>query len=70
MVRALCARCHKQVGGLLRALWQCPECRKVFCEDCPTRWLGFWGFRKPACPDCSIEMREGGLPPAWRRWSP
>lgn len=67
MVRGFCSRCHKEVGSFFRPLWQCPECRKIFCEECPKKRVGWWGFKKPACPDCMIEMKEGGLPKA--QWS-
>lgn len=42
-------------------LWQCPKCRMVLCPDClPGRKVGLI-FKKPVCPDCSIELVEGGI---------
>jgi len=61
MVSGFCSRCGKQVGGFLRpVLWQCPNCSKIWCESCPKEKVGRV-FKKLACPECRIEMQEGGL---------
>jgi hypothetical protein len=61
MVSGLCSRCGREIGGFLRpSLWQCPVCKKIWCETCPKRRVGRM-FKKLLCPDCRIEMREGGL---------
>ena len=41
-------------------LWQCPTCRKIWCEKCPKYRIGRV-FKKLVCPECMIEMQEGGL---------
>jgi len=61
LVRGLCSVCSKEVGGLLKSKpWQCPKCRSLFCRDCPKKEVGRL-FKKPMCPNCSIELKEGGL---------
>lgn len=57
MPRGFCGTCGKQVGGFLKpTAWQCPRCKKVFCEDCCPK-VGLV-FKKPACPDCGIELKK------------
>jgi len=47
--------------GLFKpVLWQCPTCRKIWCEKCPKQKVGRL-FKKLVCPECHIEMQEGGL---------
>ncbi|MDA4121827.1 MAG: hypothetical protein OK456_01450 [Thaumarchaeota archaeon] len=61
MVRGFCFRCHREVGGFLRpTAWQCPSCKRLYCENCPKRKVGRY-FKKLACPECHVEMSEGGL---------
>ena len=61
MVSGFCFRCKKEIGGFLRPpLWQCPTCRKIWCDNCPKNKVGRW-FKKLVCPDCRIQMQEGGL---------
>jgi hypothetical protein len=61
MVSGFCSRCRKEIGGFLRPpLWQCPTCRKIWCENCPKKKVGRL-FKKLVCPDCRIQMQEGGL---------
>jgi hypothetical protein len=51
----------KRDWRLLQAcLWQCPTCRKIWCETCPKQKIGRL-FKKLVCPECHIEMQEGGL---------
>ncbi|MDG6990295.1 MAG: hypothetical protein JRM99_02605 [Nitrososphaerota archaeon] len=61
-MRGFCSRCGKEAGGIFRPrLWQCPKCRMVLCEKCtPSKKVGVV-FRKPVCPDCLLELAEGGL---------
>jgi hypothetical protein len=34
----------------------------VVCQNCtPTRKVGLF-FKKPVCPDCLLELVEGGIP--------
>ena len=40
--------------------WQCPKCRSLFCAACPKKTVGRL-FKKPMCPECNIELKEGGL---------
>lgn len=57
MVRGFCSVCGKQVGGFLKpTAWQCPRCKKVFCQDCCPK-VGLV-FKKPACPECGIELEK------------
>ncbi|HVP22579.1 MAG TPA: hypothetical protein VMS77_01550 [Conexivisphaerales archaeon] len=57
MVRGFCSKCGRQVGGFGKpAAWQCPRCEKLFCADCGPK-VGLV-FKKPACPDCGIEMHS------------
>ena len=62
MVSGYCERCKRKIGGWLAAnpLWQCPTCRKIWCESCATRKVGLL-LKKRVCPDCHIEMHEGGI---------
>lgn len=61
MVRGLCSACGKELGGLFKpSPWQCPKCKSLYCERCPKKKVG-WPFKKPICPECSIELKEGGL---------
>jgi hypothetical protein len=61
VVGGYCAKCKKEIGGFFRPpLWQCPTCWKIWCEDCPKDKVGRF-FKKLVCPECRIEMREGGL---------
>ncbi|MDV3244195.1 MAG: hypothetical protein LYZ66_03320 [Nitrososphaerales archaeon] len=61
MVRGYCSRCNIAVGGFGRPpAWQCPTCWKLFCLDCCPGRVGRW-FKKPVCPECKIELVEGGL---------
>ena len=61
MVSGFCYRCKEEIGGFLRPpLWQCPTCRKIWCESCPKQKVGRL-FKKLVCPDCRIQMQEGGL---------
>lgn len=62
-LRGFCSRCGREAGGFLRPqLWLCPKCRMALCEDCtPDRKVG-WMFKKPVCPDCLLELAEGGIP--------
>lgn len=56
MVRGFCSACGKQVGGFLKPkAWQCPRCKKLFCNDCCPK-VGLI-FKKPACPECGIELQ-------------
>lgn len=58
MVRGFCAHCGKEIGGYWRPpAWQCVRCRRLYCDRCPRKTVGRW-FRKPACPECTIEMRN------------
>ena len=61
-VRGFCARCGKAAGGFLSPrLWQCPKCRMVLCDGCtPDKKVGLI-FKKPVCPDCLLELVEGGI---------
>jgi hypothetical protein len=62
LVRGYCIQCNRQVGGFRgRIVWQCPGCRKLYCETCPKRKVGRF-FKKLVCPECRIEMHEGGIP--------
>ena len=62
MVRGFCFNCNKEVGGFRgRIAWQCPSCRKLYCDGCPKRRVGRF-FRKLVCPECKVEMHEGGIP--------
>lgn len=55
--RGFCAKCGREVGSFLKPTgWQCPRCQKVFCEACCPK-VGLL-FKKPACPDCGIELRK------------
>jgi len=66
MVSGFCAKCGEEIGGFLRPpIWQCPTCRKIWCEKCPKERVGRM-FKKLACPECRIEMKEGGLVPLRR----
>jgi len=61
MVTGFCAKCGSEIGGFMRPpLWQCPTCRKIWCEKCPKYRIGRV-FKKLVCPECMIEMQEGGL---------
>jgi hypothetical protein len=61
IVSGFCAKCRKEIGGFLRPpLWQCPTCRKIWCEKCPKQQIGRV-FKKLVCPECGIQMQEGGL---------
>jgi hypothetical protein len=61
VVSGFCSRCKKEIGGFLKPpLWQCPTCRKIWCEKCPKQRVGMV-FKKLAYPECHIEMQEGGL---------
>jgi hypothetical protein len=61
MVSGFCSRCGREIGGLFKpVLWQCPTCRKIWCEKCPKQKIGRL-FKKLVCPECHIEMQEGGL---------
>lgn len=61
-MRGFCSRCGKQVGGALKPqLWQCPKCRAVLCADCTSAKRVGLLFKKPVCPDCLLELAEGGL---------
>jgi hypothetical protein len=60
MVRGYCSRCRRKVGGIRNSeAWQCHKCLSLFCERCCPRKVG-WLFKKPVCPDCGIELTEGG----------
>ena len=61
-MRGFCSRCGRQAGGAFRPrLWQCPKCWKVYCDDCtPDKKVGLI-FKKPVCPECLLELVEGGL---------
>ncbi|MDA4122726.1 MAG: hypothetical protein OK456_06040 [Thaumarchaeota archaeon] len=61
MVRGFCFRCHREVGGFRKAVWQCPSCHKLYCERCPRRTVGRF-LRKLVCPECLVEMHYGGIP--------
>jgi hypothetical protein len=62
LVRGYCIQCNRQVGGFRgRIAWQCPGCRKLYCDTCPKRKVGRF-FKKLVCPECRIEMHEGGIP--------
>ncbi|MDG7006891.1 MAG: hypothetical protein JRN06_01455 [Nitrososphaerota archaeon] len=60
-MRGYCSECGRQVGGAFRPLlWQCPKCRMILCEDCtPEKRVGLI-LKKPACPECLLELAEGG----------
>ena len=62
VVRGFCARCGREAGGLFSArLWQCPKCRVAICDACvPDKRVGVI-FKKPGCPDCLLELIEGGI---------
>ncbi len=39
----------------------CPKCRMVLCDGCcPEKRVGLV-FKKPVCPDCLLELVEGGF---------
>ena len=60
MVRGYCSRCRRRVGGIRNPeAWQCVKCLSLYCEKCCPRKVG-WLFKKPVCPDCGIELTEGG----------
>ena len=61
-MRGFCSKCGRQIGGAFRPLlWQCPKCRVILCEDCtPERRVGLI-FKKPVCPECLLELVEGGV---------
>jgi hypothetical protein len=71
-------KCRTAVGGFRRPIaWQCHRCRNLYCEKCCRRKVGLI-FKKPVCPECGIELAEGGSrfggyapsgePPAWGLW--
>ncbi|MGD0638214.1 MAG: hypothetical protein ABSA72_09280 [Nitrososphaerales archaeon] len=60
MIRGYCLRCRKAVGGFRNPTpWQCHRCRNLYCESCCKKKVG-WIFKKPVCPECGIELAEGG----------
>lgn len=60
MIRGYCSRCNRAVGGFRKPIpWQCHRCRNLFCERCCKKKVG-WIFKKPVCPECGIELAEGG----------
>jgi hypothetical protein len=61
-VRGFCSRCGREIGGFLKPrLWMCPKCRMVICDGClPEKRVGLV-FKKPVCPDCLLELAEGGF---------
>jgi hypothetical protein len=60
MIRGYCARCRTAVGGFRRPVaWQCHKCRSLYCERCCKKKVG-WIIKKPVCPECGIELAEGG----------
>ena len=57
MPRGFCASCGKQIGGFMKPpSWQCQRCQKVYCSPCSPK-VGLV-FKKPACPECGIELRR------------
>ncbi|MGA2309383.1 MAG: hypothetical protein ABSG57_07535 [Candidatus Bathyarchaeia archaeon] len=57
MVRGFCGKCGKEIGGFMKpAAWQCPSCKKVYCEACCPK-VGLV-FKKPACPNCGVECKR------------
>ena len=57
MTRGFCGSCGKKIGGMFQqAAWQCPSCRKVYCNSCCPK-VGLI-FKKPACPNCGVELRR------------
>ncbi len=61
MVRGFCFCCNKEVGGFSgRIAWQCPGCRKPYCDSCPKRVGRF--FKELVCPECKAEIHEGDIP--------
>ena len=62
VVAGLPLEVRKTGGGAFRPLlWHCPKCRRVLCEKCtPGKKVGLI-FKKPVCPDCLLELSEGGI---------
>jgi hypothetical protein len=61
MIRGYCSRCRKAVGGFTKpSAWQCHKCLTLYCEECCPKKVGFL-FKKPVCPECRIELLEGGV---------
>jgi len=42
-----CPSCHE----IVEAIYQCPECERMFCRECGWNLLG--GMAPPKCPDCA-----------------
>ena len=62
MIRGYCVRCRRGggLGGFRNPTpWQCHRCRNLYCERCCKKKVG-WIFKKPVCPECGIELAEGG----------
>jgi hypothetical protein len=57
--RGLCFRCGREIGGFLRPqAWRCVACLHLYCEGCAKKKVGVI-FKKPTCPECKIELRDG-----------
>jgi hypothetical protein len=57
--RGLCFRCGREIGGFFRPpAWRCAVCQHLYCEGCAKKKVGLI-FKKPTCPECKIELRDG-----------
>jgi hypothetical protein len=57
--RGFCFKCGKEIGGLFKPpAWRCSVCQHLYCERCAKDRVGLL-FKKPACPECRIELRGG-----------
>jgi len=55
MVKGFCSVCGKEIGTFFGPKsYQCRGCLKIFCFNCSKK-IGLV-FKKPACPNCGIEL--------------
>jgi len=59
LTRGFCFRCGREIGSIFKpTAWRCYTCQHLYCERCAKDRVGFL-FKKPACPECGIELHEG-----------
>lgn len=52
MIKGVCVKCGKKVGGVLHGTaYKCGNCMKIYCKECRNQ-LTKIGIGKCACPHC------------------
>jgi len=53
----LCKKCGEKYQNIIREMYRCPNCLKIYCNECLDEpGVGF--IRRGFCPHCGAEVHD------------